>query len=364
MFKKINKKTEGGFTIIELLVVVIVIAILAAIVIVAYNGITNRTKEASLKTDLEAGAKQLQIAKIDDGIYPSSANNLKKSINTTFTYSVTSGGFCLQAADSSLVNKNFYITEKGTIKEGTCIGSGEVVADGIAIQLVNSTNCPTTRTRAVDARDNHTYWVQKLGTQCWTLTNLAYAGGGTNTYSDTISTSVLKNGTSNSTDSYTEPQYYIPPNANVTSEPTNPDASTSSSSPTPQFGYLYNWCAAMGGQAQACQNATGSNFTSASICPAGWRLPTGNGGDFAILNATVNSGNTDTDYGIDVNWLGQLSGNRWSSVGFNAQATHGYYWSSTQLSSMSSYSLFFYVPQVDASYYAGKYMGLAVRCLI
>ncbi len=57
---------------------VIVIAILAAIVIVAYNGITNRTKEASLKTDLEAGAKQLQIAKIDDGIYPPSANNLKK----------------------------------------------------------------------------------------------------------------------------------------------------------------------------------------------------------------------------------------------------------------------------------------------
>lgn len=262
---------------------------------------------------------------------------MKKSINTTFTYSVTSGGFCLQAADSSLVNKNFYITEKGTIKEGTCIGSGEVVADGIAIQLVNSTNCPTTRTRAVDARDNHTYWVQKFGTQCWMLTNLAYAGGGTNTYSDTISTSVLKNGTSNS---------------------------TAVSRPAPQFGYLYNWCAAMGGQAQACQNATGSNFTSASICPAGWRLPTGNGGDFAILNATVNSGNTDTDYGIYVNWLGQLSGNRWSSVGFNSQTMHGHYWSSTQVSDISAYNLFFYSPAVDASYYSGKYMGLAVRCLI
>ena len=37
---------QRGFTIVELLIVVVVIAILAAITIVAYNGIQDRTKQS------------------------------------------------------------------------------------------------------------------------------------------------------------------------------------------------------------------------------------------------------------------------------------------------------------------------------
>jgi len=46
------RKPQAGFTIVELLIVIVVIAILAAISIVAYNGIQNRTYDAAVINDL------------------------------------------------------------------------------------------------------------------------------------------------------------------------------------------------------------------------------------------------------------------------------------------------------------------------
>lgn len=44
----------SGFTIVELLIVIVVIGILAAIVIVAYNGVTKRAQTSSLQSDVAA----------------------------------------------------------------------------------------------------------------------------------------------------------------------------------------------------------------------------------------------------------------------------------------------------------------------
>lgn len=226
------------------------------------------------------------------------------------------------------------------------------------MQTVTTANCPTTRTMKVDARDNRTYWVQKLGDgKCWMLTNLAYAGGGTNTYSDTRT---LTNGTGGAT-SYTVASYYVPTGANPTTNPTQPSTSTNG---TGQYGYFYNWCAAMGAQTStsACANATTpAPNVNTSICPAGWRLPTGNGGEFGALNTAVNGGSTSTDAGLLSGWLAQRGG-YWSS-GFSYQGSYGYYWSSTQNSATYGYGLGFSSTLVNPASYGYKGGGFAVRCV-
>jgi prepilin-type N-terminal cleavage/methylation domain-containing protein len=52
-----------GFTIVELLIVIVVIAILAAITIVAYNGIQNRSKSTQFLAAIDAYIKAAEIYK-------------------------------------------------------------------------------------------------------------------------------------------------------------------------------------------------------------------------------------------------------------------------------------------------------------
>ena len=63
-------KTQRGFTIVELLIVIIVIAILAAIVIVAFNGIQSRARDAKRLTDISTVYRELQLYYADNGAYP------------------------------------------------------------------------------------------------------------------------------------------------------------------------------------------------------------------------------------------------------------------------------------------------------
>lgn len=61
---------KQGFTIVELLIVVVVIAILAAITIVAYNGIQNRSLESSIQADLRNSFGKLKEYRALNEAYP------------------------------------------------------------------------------------------------------------------------------------------------------------------------------------------------------------------------------------------------------------------------------------------------------
>ena len=63
---RMNMKKQTGFTIVELLIVIVVIGILAAITIVAFNGIQNRTHDTAVKNDLSNVAKKIEMFKVTD----------------------------------------------------------------------------------------------------------------------------------------------------------------------------------------------------------------------------------------------------------------------------------------------------------
>jgi len=59
-----------GFTIVELLIVIVVIGILAAITMVAFNGVQDRARAASVAAAVDAYAKGLEMYRIEAGTYP------------------------------------------------------------------------------------------------------------------------------------------------------------------------------------------------------------------------------------------------------------------------------------------------------
>ena len=63
-------KRPSGFTIVELLIVIVVIGILAAIVIVAFNGVQERSRLASMQSDLQSINKAIMMYHADEGHYP------------------------------------------------------------------------------------------------------------------------------------------------------------------------------------------------------------------------------------------------------------------------------------------------------
>lgn len=354
-----------GFTIVELLVVIVVIGILSAITIVSYNGITRNAKITALKADLHTAAMQIALVQADTGTYPAPSlpSDIKAGSGNSFLYTSNGSTFCLTGRTNQSNIASFYISDGGTITEGACSGHA-VVANGSTMQTVTSANCPENRTRVVDARDNRTYWIQELRygvygpIGCWMLTNLAYAGGGTNTYGDT---KTLMNGTSTSASS-TAPFYYVPTSgSNVTTEPAAPSTSTNG---TGQYGYLYNWCGAMGAQSTAAcsSSATPNPDPLVSVCPAGWRLPAVTGSnDFESLNI-VNLNLTSSNAGLLSSWYAQYSG-LWMS-GFSNQGMQGNYWSSSQGGASTAYILQHSSSSVSfASTSCPKNFGMAVRCI-
>jgi uncharacterized protein (TIGR02145 family) len=188
------------------------------------------------------------------------------------------------------------------------------------------------------------------------LTNLAYGGGGNNAFGDAVN---WLNEEDTQVSVYI-PLFYIPDGANPTTYPDTPSTSTSG---TGQFGYLYNWCAAMGNQPNACTSTLSMPNQNISICPSGWRLPTGGSdSEFVALNNAVNNGATNTDVGLRNNWLGMYSGLFFGD--WWGQGEMGRYWSSVGNDSnplILDFAPSRVVPDGDSDW--GAHFGRAVRCI-
>ncbi len=78
-----NRVRYKGFTIVELLIVVVVIGILAAIVTVAYTGITTNARDTRRQQDMESIVKALMLYNVQFGRFPSANSNTVSGYETS-----------------------------------------------------------------------------------------------------------------------------------------------------------------------------------------------------------------------------------------------------------------------------------------
>lgn len=71
-----RRSGAGGFTLVELLVVVVVLAILAAIVVPKFMGASERSREAALKSDLKILRNAVSLFYTDCKVFPASLDDL------------------------------------------------------------------------------------------------------------------------------------------------------------------------------------------------------------------------------------------------------------------------------------------------
>lgn len=246
-----------------------------------------------------------------------------------------------------------------------------------AMQSLTNATCPDTLAKAYDARDGQYYYVKKIAGLCWMNSNLRYAGDGNwesswgwadDRYATTASN------TTASTNDNARPLTAIngtetggveafPPSVARITDPGGSSDYTDTSPSGGFYGYLYNWCAAMGGQATACQDAAATQpSVSITICPAGWRLPTGNGGEFAALNTAINAGSTTDSAGLRTGFLAVYAG--YFAKALVGQGSSGSFWSSTVGGYNYARSLYFGAEFVNLTDNSSKGVLGSLRCVL
>ena len=240
-----------------------------------------------------------------------------------------------------------------------------------------------------DERNGQTYRIKKMqDNKCWMVDNMKYLGEGITisnvdnttgiTYNNTDGERNTVDGTDTQSTANSDKAFYNNPMSNSYCYGDSIQSSYT------KCGYLYNWYAATAGTGTYATSTNGTNV-SGSICPTGWRLPsgssdgstaTGNGtsstaADFPVLNASMNAGSLTTGstsssyyagWQFTGAWSGVFSGNWYS--GFNFQGSLGYYWSSTAYSSTYARDLYFGSSGVYPGGSNYKYNGFAIRCVM
>jgi len=118
-----------GFTIVELLIVIVVIGILAAITIVAYNGIQDKTKHSAAKSAASQVSKKILLYAVENNdAYPADLQDISiaASGQTSYQYvsdnTVSPRTYCVTA---TFQNVSYYqSTTQLTPVPGACSGHG------------------------------------------------------------------------------------------------------------------------------------------------------------------------------------------------------------------------------------------------
>ncbi len=116
-------RTEPGFTIVELLIVIVVIGILAAITIVSFNGVQGRANDTAVKADLVNNSRKILLYESDNAAYPN-LGQLTTDLQLQYSRnSYKSAIYCKNASRVVLVSQStsnnafMYDTTTGSISD-------------------------------------------------------------------------------------------------------------------------------------------------------------------------------------------------------------------------------------------------------
>ena len=133
-------------------------------------------------------------------------------------------------------------------------------------------------------------------------------------------------------------------------------------SQTQYIGNYYNWYTATAGSGTY---STDTNVIAVqSICPKGWRLPTG-----GAVNAATGNGESQQLYDVYSNYNNFISATsavlsgHWTATAAGDQGSNGVWWSSTAHSAVFAYGLYLSPSGIGPLSSSGKGNGRSVRCI-
>lgn len=142
-------RKSHGFTIVELLIVVVIIGILAAIVVVAYNGLTQRANASSISSFLASAEKGFRLYVSEQGYstWPlettlTSGGAGNPRITDIISYTTLSN-YLQQVPSSPIASTNWRFDSDGDTYGGCSTGG-----QGVNILITNMTD--TALAQAVD----------------------------------------------------------------------------------------------------------------------------------------------------------------------------------------------------------------------
>jgi general secretion pathway protein G len=86
------RRSQGGFTLIELMVVILIIGLLATIVVQSLRGATDKAKRVKAEADISEIKTALDRYYLDVGSYPTGDQGLQALVSAPNTGNVSQGG--------------------------------------------------------------------------------------------------------------------------------------------------------------------------------------------------------------------------------------------------------------------------------
>ena len=314
------------------------------------NNMQNNTWGYSLNnTDFKSIPKKTEQVKLKDlNTYPTPAERTQSiyfgvKVDTTLpsgTYEKNVIFTAVAHANPPRLRGIFTISNMQQMNPNICKASTTPLATATTLDTDGSHHGDPNYVPTVtltDTRDNNTYTVSKLADgKCWMTQNLR------------IINKTITPADSNVTANYTIPASSI----------SGFNSLDTSNAYVDSDGGFYTWYTATAGTGTQDLDTQGQN-TTASICPKGWRLPTGgDSGEFKTLYNNYNSSSVLRSNPVNLT----LSGLAYNSSRRD-QGSLGRYWSSTVYSDSSAYYLHLNTSNVNSANLIDKNLGFSVRCI-